>query len=185
MEPCNWDLSVYELYREEYSTSEGIITSQETLCMNLERNIASHRGWSCTISHLRTIWSLCMNWDEHCTLDEMILYNFTSHISGPSHISGLSHMTSYTPCMHTYSVLMHLTFLVYLSLLDTRINISDSSHIPITWDRIFICLTSGYFYIKQWWFYLLIFTFYISNSYYNKITFTVVKYWFHIHWNGC
>lgn len=100
MEPCNWDLSVYELYREEYSTSEGIITSQETLCMNLERNIASHRGWSCTISHLRTIWSLCMNWDEHCTLDEMILYNFTSHISGPSHISGLSHMTSHT--LHAY-----------------------------------------------------------------------------------
>lgn len=30
---------MFELYREEYSTSEGMITTWEPPCMNLERNI--------------------------------------------------------------------------------------------------------------------------------------------------
>lgn len=34
-----WDLGMFELYREEYSTSEGKITTWEPPCMNLERNI--------------------------------------------------------------------------------------------------------------------------------------------------
>lgn len=39
-----WDLSMFELYREEYSTSERKITTWEPLCMNLERNIVSRGG---------------------------------------------------------------------------------------------------------------------------------------------
>lgn len=39
-----WDLSKSELYIEEYSTSERMITTWEPLCMNLERNIVSGGG---------------------------------------------------------------------------------------------------------------------------------------------
>lgn len=104
-----WDLSMPELYIEEYSTSERMITTWEPLCMNLERNIVWGGGGSWTISHLKTT-SICSNLREkRTTSEEMILYilhlRTISRLRIISHLRSISWYLGYNLSLHALTLL--------------------------------------------------------------------------------
>lgn len=110
-----WDLGMFELYREEYSTSERKITTWEPPCMNLERNIVWGGGKSWTISHLKTT-SICSNLREkRSTSEEMILYIL--HLRTISCLRIISHLRSISWYLRCNLTLHALTLLECISVL--------------------------------------------------------------------
>lgn len=101
-----WDLSKSELYIEEYSTSERMITTWEPLCMNLERNIVSRGGGDLEQSHISRPPQFVRTWERSAAPQRRwscIFYiSEQFHVSESSHISEASHDISDVTwvCMH-------------------------------------------------------------------------------------